>query len=219
MGLESVILVRHAQSEHHINGLTGGWTDTPITELGHRQAELVAKRLRAELAGVEVRLVTSDFRRAHDTARHIASEFNIEATLDPRLREFGNGVAAWMNAAEARTRFPEPSGPWHPDYRHWPEGETWRDVHTRAGQFLESLSFDGALPIVVSHGGTIDALIACWLRLSAEAFAGVGFAAHVTSITVLQQDEHGSRRVERVNDTAHLNGTEGHISLSQALRD
>ena len=44
-----IILVRHGQSQHHMLRLSGGWTDTPLTELGHQQAHLAANRLREEL--------------------------------------------------------------------------------------------------------------------------------------------------------------------------
>ncbi len=31
-----IILVRHGESESNVGKLTGGWTDTPLTELGFR---------------------------------------------------------------------------------------------------------------------------------------------------------------------------------------
>jgi probable phosphoglycerate mutase len=88
------ILVRHAQSEHHVLGLTGGWTDTPLTALGHEQSRLVAARLTDELGVTPVRLYSSDLVRAHETARHIGEAFGVEAVLDERLREHNNGECA-----------------------------------------------------------------------------------------------------------------------------
>jgi len=33
-----IILIQHCQSEHHINNMSGGWTDTSLTELeDHKQ--------------------------------------------------------------------------------------------------------------------------------------------------------------------------------------
>lgn len=40
-----IIVIQHCQSEHHINNMTGGWTDTPLTELGRNQSELIGLRL------------------------------------------------------------------------------------------------------------------------------------------------------------------------------
>jgi probable phosphoglycerate mutase len=215
--LETVILVRHAQSEHHVLGLSGGWTDTPLTELGHRQAHLVAQRLKAELGETPIRLFTSDFLRTRNTAQHIAEAFGVEPIPDARLREFNNGEAAGLTRAEALARWPEDEGPWHVDHRQWPGGETWREFHNRAGAFIDAVPFE-PLPIVVSHGGTIDTMIARWLRLDPEGVSHIGFATYVTAIAVLQKDERGHRRAERVNDIGHLAGTEGHVTLAQSLR-
>ncbi|MFN8618875.1 MAG: histidine phosphatase family protein [Dehalococcoidia bacterium] len=215
--MDTVILIRHAESEHHVRKLSGGWTDTPITELGHEQAELAARRLRAELGGVPVRLFSSDLRRTQDTASHIARAFGVEPELDWRLREFNNGEAANLTRDEANRRWPEAPGAWSPDHRQWPGGETWREFHRRAGTFLDELEFDGRLPIVVTHGGTLDTLTARWLLFDEERVSHIGFATHVTGITVLQKDELGHRRVERSNDIGHLSGQPGHVALGAIL--
>ena len=47
--MKTLIVIQHCQSEHHINELTGGWTDTPLTARGRRQAYCVAERLRDKL--------------------------------------------------------------------------------------------------------------------------------------------------------------------------
>lgn len=35
----NIILIQHCQSEHHINNISGGWTDTPLTKVGKNQAK------------------------------------------------------------------------------------------------------------------------------------------------------------------------------------
>jgi probable phosphoglycerate mutase len=218
MPIRSVILIRHAQSEHHVKGLSGGWTDTPLTELGHQQARTAANRLRSELAGVPIRLFSSDLLRTRETAQHIADAFHVTPNLDWRLREFNNGEAANLTLAEAHRRFPDRPGPWPADHRQWPGGETWREFHRRAGAFIDELDLDGPLAIVVTHGGTLDTMAARWLLVDEEKVSHVGFASSVTGMTVLQKDELGHRRVERMNDTAHLAGIEGYIPLNLAVR-
>jgi probable phosphoglycerate mutase len=98
-----VILVRHGQSEHHVRGLTGGWTDTPLTEIGHEQAVRVAARLKEELGQTPITLYTSDLLRAGETARHIARAFGVEPVADPRIREHNNGEGAGLTIDEARS--------------------------------------------------------------------------------------------------------------------
>ena len=47
--MDEIILVQHCQSEHHINELSGGWTDTPLTEIGRAQAKKAGQRLKNEI--------------------------------------------------------------------------------------------------------------------------------------------------------------------------
>lgn len=211
----SIILVRHAQSEHHVRGLTGGWTDTPLTELGHRQAHAVAQRLARELGGTPVRLLTSDLLRTQHTAQHIARALGIQPVADQRLREFNNGEAANLTQEEAERRWPRPAGPLGLDERPWPGCETWREFYARAGGFLDSLEPEGLTPLLVTHGGTVFVLVAHWLGLPPELMKVVNFSAHVTGVTVLRENS-GLREVERLNDIAHLAGIAGHVPLGRA---
>ena len=102
--------------------------------------------------------------------------------------------------------------------RPFPGAETGREFYERAGSFIDTLSADGPLPVVVSHGGTIICMVARWLRLTPEALEPIGFSTHTASITVLQSDAHGDRIVERLNDVAHLAGIEGWVGLGDLVR-
>ncbi len=68
-------LVRHAETEHNINHLMQGWSDSPITERGHRQIEAVAQHLAAERFDLAF---SSDLQRTRTTADGIL------AALDPK---------------------------------------------------------------------------------------------------------------------------------------
>lgn len=212
------ILVRHAQSEHHVLGLTGGWTDTSLTELGHEQSRLLAARLRAELGPRPLRLLSSDLLRAMETAQHIGEAFGVEPVTDARLREHNNGECAGLTIEEAKKRWRDTwAVPVPLDVRAYPGAETPREFYQRAGEFIDDLAADGPLPIVVTHGGTMICLVARWLKLMPEAVEPIGFSAHTTGITVLQSDAHGSRIVERLNDASHLDGIAGSVKLGDLL--
>jgi broad specificity phosphatase PhoE len=203
-----LLIVRHAQSEHHVLGLTGGWTDTGLTDLGHEQARRLAARLAAELAGAPIRLYTSELRRAAETAGHIAAALGVEPVPDPRLREHNNGAAAGLTHAEAVARFPDSyARSWDTDMRPFPGAETWREFHARTSSFMEALPVDGPMPLLVTHGGTLMNLIAWWLRLEVEALQNLWFGALPASVTVLQADDGpgwSHRGIERLSDIAHL---------------
>ena len=208
-----IIVVRHAESEHHVRRLSGGWTDTPLTDLGRRQAEAVAGRLRREI-DTPTRIYTSDLKRAAETAAPIATAFGIDAIPDWRLREQNNGDAAGLTVDEMLGRFPQEPFPHPPDHRPFPGGETAREFRTRVGSFMDELVLDETPTIVVTHGGTLRPLVACWLELSDELVAGMGFPSHVTGITVLTVGWHTMREVERMNDVGHLAGMQGYARLA-----
>jgi len=209
-----VVLIRHAQSGHHVQGLTGGWTNTPLTELGHQQAHRLAARLKAELGETPIRLYTSDLVRCAETAAPIATALGVVPISDARLREHNNGAAAHLTVAEARARFPETFDAfWGMDLRPYPGAETWAEFYTRGAAFLEALPADGPVPVLVSHGGTIMTLTAAWLRLDLQTVERTWFAVHPTSISVFQSDRWDRRGIERLNDAAHLAGTEGWVRL------
>ena len=43
--IKHMVFVRHGESQHHVNGLTGGWTDTPLTPVGKQQIESAVRLL------------------------------------------------------------------------------------------------------------------------------------------------------------------------------
>jgi probable phosphoglycerate mutase len=208
-----IILVRHGQSQHHVLRLSGGWTDTPLTGLGHHQAGLAANRLREELGTVPVALHTSDLLRASETAAHLAEALAIDARPDARLREYNNGDAANLTHDEAQRRYPEAykRSLFDSEVPLFPNGESGAEFLARCGAFLDSLDPAGT-HVAVTHGGTILGLVAHWLSIPREALARMHFMADPASFTVLTDGRW--RTLERLNDTAHLRGTEGSAGLA-----
>lgn len=45
--MKTLYVVTHPQSIHHVEKKVGGWYDTSLTDLGHRQAKAIAARLTA----------------------------------------------------------------------------------------------------------------------------------------------------------------------------
>ena len=203
---ERLVLVQHCQSEHHVNGLTGGWTDTPLTPLGRRQAECLADRLKGMVAGEQVCLVCSDLKRAKETADVVAAALGVKAQPAPDLREFNNGIAAGMTREETkRHEAPIPSGGPGIDRRPFEGAETWREFYARVCRCMDSLlpTFAG-VPIIVAHGGTLNNIVAWWLGLPADMLARVSFQPSPASISVLGVSKWGERAIKSLNDRSHL---------------
>jgi broad specificity phosphatase PhoE len=202
--MKPIILVRHAQSQHHVNGLTGGWTDTGITDLGRRQAAYLASRLKQELEGVPVRFYCSDLKRASQTAEIVGQEIGVAPQLVPELREFNNGIAAGMLREEADKIRRDPTEPFF-DWQPYPQSETWGQFYWRVAGVMERLVEEQEdLLLLVMHGGTLVNIVGWWLQLSSVGFSKVSFNAQPTSISVLYTDRWGGHELERLNDTAHL---------------
>lgn len=83
-----VFLVRHGEA-------AASWAqsaDPGLSVLGQQQADQTAERLRAELAGVPVRLVSSPLLRAQETAAPLAGLLGGVVEIDPRFREIPSSV-------------------------------------------------------------------------------------------------------------------------------
>ena len=46
-----IILVRHGEATHHTQRLTGGWTDSQLTDKGRAQIKAAAVKLARDFAG------------------------------------------------------------------------------------------------------------------------------------------------------------------------
>ena len=153
-----VWLIRHGASTA-APGLAIGVSDPPLSDLGRAQARSLAGGLAARPL---VRVISSDLRRALETATIIAAPHRLVVESTSALREIdfgtweGRDLRAlwWVDSAAARA--------WEQDVRLTPEafGETVDDVERRVAAFWkqgEPLPATGEIAIV-AHGGSLAAL-------------------------------------------------------------
>lgn len=113
-----IILVRHGEATHHTQRLTGGWTDSQLTEKGRAQIKAAAVKLAKDFAGrnCKLRILASDLQRASASAQIIADELGFKSEIEHCrfLREKNNGIAAGMTEEEAKKHFASllPSRSW-----------------------------------------------------------------------------------------------------------
>src|SRR3954471_16764384 len=101
--MNTLILIRHGQSDQHVRDVTGGWTDTRLTDLGRMQAQRVGQRLKRLLGPRPARLIASDLSRAAEFARIIADGCELDPKFYEELRELNNGDAINLSRAKAKT--------------------------------------------------------------------------------------------------------------------
>ena len=203
--VKNIIIIQHCQSEHHINNLTGGWTDTTLTTLGEKQALSIAHRLCKEYDSDEYSIYSSDLLRAQQTAKIISQ--NKPFSLDTGLREINNGVAISKTKDWARShRNPKSIEGFDADYREFDQGESWREFYTRIGNTMNSiLDIGNDNVIIVSHGCTIGFMTAWWLGYPIEMLKESYFQASPGSISMLSDNKLGQHTLNLFNDASHLN--------------
>lgn len=203
--MREIIIIQHCQSEHHINDMTGGWTDTPLTDLGKSQADQIGQRLKEELTNT-YQLYTSDLLRAKQTAEIVAKHLNLEIRVDNELREINTGIATGKTKAWAKEhRNPRKNDNFEIDYREYEDGETWREFYDRVCRCMERIfnSSEQNL-IIVTHGGTLGYIIAWWLNFNYGMLAHSYFSASAGSITALQINNFKQHVLTRLNDKSYL---------------
>jgi probable phosphoglycerate mutase len=160
-------LVRHCETTWDLRGLAAGQAQLPIlTARGMHQSRRCADELAAQLkVSPAVAVISSDLRRAVQTARPIARVLGLDLVEDRRLRERSLG-AAEGTADEAID--PDGSGLGAGrvvDADRRPRGgESVRDLYRRSTRFMAELL--GGLPagdvVLVCHAGVVR-VVAAWL--------------------------------------------------------
>ena len=214
---KDLILVRHGESEHHVRGLTGGWTDTPLTDHGRRQAERLGQALAATICGVSNSvLLSSDLLRARQLSVIIAQHTGLHPQLHTELREMNNGAAKNKTLEEAQQLalpVTMPTIDWVP----YPGAESWRAMTDRIVSFLEGVmdqtQEDSIL--IVSHASALVAIVHWWLKLDETHWTLISYDFDRGSISHLSVNEWGERVISKLNDTSHLGKA---VNLSQRCR-
>ena len=144
-----VLLVRHGQSEWNAAGRWQGQADSPLSDLGRRQAREAARAIGAVDA-----IWASDLQRAAETAAIIAQEIGVgPVVLDPDLRERDAGEYSGLTRVEIEERFPGYLG----SERRPPSWETDDHMLARALRALRRIATEvrGGDVLVVTHGGLV----------------------------------------------------------------
>ena len=184
--MKQIFTVQHTQSEHHVNGMVGSWTDWNLTELGKQQADRIAEKLKQELSGKEVVLYTSDLKRARQTADSIADLLQVAPIEAPELRERNLGKCCGKSVQWLRENLE--CNEKTVDDRLFSDAESRRDEWNRLRPFFDRVMADDSENIViVSHGDLLSVFNAMFLGLDVESMNSCelfGFAGSVSQMIV-----------------------------------
>ncbi len=142
-------IVRHGQTEENIRRMLQGHMPGNLTDTGKEQVRAAAERLAKEDVPFKC-IVTSDLKRAIDSANIIAERLCLPVVPMSILRERDWGKYTGMPLSEAAERFKK-DGRWI-----FPDGdvESETEIYERAGRALKLLKeqYKEDAIIVVTHG-------------------------------------------------------------------
>ena len=116
MTVRRLVMMRHGQTEHNLGSRMQGQLDTELTELGRAQAVAAAAALAKHQP---LLIVSSDLRRAYDTAVALGERTGLPVGVDERLRE--THLGDWQ-------------GMTHTEIDAWRQARGWRGARTPAGR-------------------------------------------------------------------------------------
>jgi probable phosphoglycerate mutase len=172
MTVRRLVMLRHGQTEFNAGSRMQGQLDTDLSDLGRAQAVAAAEVLGKRQP---LLIVSSDLRRAYDTAVVLGEHTGLPVQVDTRLRETHLGDWQGLTHLQVDAAAPGARLAWRDDATWAPHGgESRVDVAERSLPVIAELVADQAewggdepdRPVVlVAHGGLIAALTAALLRL------------------------------------------------------
>ena len=157
----TIYIVRHGETEENLQSILQGHMPGTLTEKGKAQVRATTQQLAKK--GVRyTRIVTSDLKRAVDSAQFIAEELHIPIIPMEILRERDWGKFTGMTIAEASEKY-RINGKWV-----FPKGlaESEEGIYERANKALSELQklYADETFIIVTHGQFARNLIAAYSK-------------------------------------------------------
>jgi alpha-ribazole phosphatase len=202
-----IFLIRHGESEWNSSRRYTGQRDVPLSDLGKKQAQRLAERLKdAGLAAV----YTSPLRRARETAQAIGQLARVPVILEPGLKEIHHGLWEGLTAEQVSAQFPAEYALWRtqPHRVTMPQGESLAEVAARAEATWRRVVAEqrGSKIAVCSHDAVMRVLLLIALGLALEHFWKWGFGNASLTVIEARGDAANDFRLVCLNDTAHLAG-------------
>lgn len=198
--------IRHGETTYNAEGRIQGQLDTPLSPLGLRQSEAIAKAL----AEIPIELViSSPLARAYETARPLGRVRGVEIVKDDRLKELNAGIFQQLLPNEMTERYPEETARWKshdPDYCI-PGGESRRQLMERGtAALLDVLRGPARVAAIVAHGGVLTAAFKGLLGIPADRSP---FMLYNGSINTLEWN--GQVKLLTLNQIDHLRTPDGEL--------
>lgn len=197
-----IVLVRHGATDWNLEHRCQGASDRDLSEVGLRQAEDLAARLRQEsIHGI----YASDLKRARRTAEVISEHHKLPVLIETRIRELDHGHLEGLTFNEIKQNYGDFLTRWRsePAELQVPGGERLADVAERAWLGLNQIVTrhdKSDTIVVVSHNFPIVGIVC---RIT---------GTHLNEYRNFHLDPCGLSRLNRNDDgswqVTHVNGDE-----------
>jgi len=200
-------ITRHGQTIWNTQRKMQGWKDSPLTQLGLKQAKRLGKRLEDDNIDI---IYSSPLGRALKTAKIIRGERDISILCDERLKEIKLGKWEGIEHYVIDSDYKEEI------YNFWNnpklyksvEGETFLQLRNRVKDFLDEIikKHKNKTILIVTHAITLKAIMNYIEDLTIDNFWG---EPHInpTSLTKVEIEESNVKILLNA-DISHLDGIE-----------
>ncbi|MET3505331.1 histidine phosphatase family protein [Halalkalibacter oceani] len=198
----NVFFIRHGESMGNRQGKIQGWMDFELSELGIKQAQLLAAY--SENLALDY-LYSSDLTRAYDTAKAIAARNHLDVRKWTKVREVHLGPLQGLSRPDIYERFPETKE--RSILTSGLEGTESVEQLTKRCRFVVEqllLAHQNDNIAIVSHGGFISILLT--YLLAGEQWPSLHRAFQIgnTSITHVEWTKEQKPVIHYTNQTIHL---------------
>ena len=185
-----IVCLRHGQTVWNVERRFQGHTDIALDDTGVAQAARAASLLAALQPTM---IVSSDLRRAYDTASALGRVSGLDVMVDKDLRERGGGEWEGLTREEIKAGWPAEFEAWEA-----PGGELVTDVAERVAEAIlrwSAKTGDDGLLVVASHGAALRLGIVRLMGLPQALWPALGGLGNC-AWSVMEQGRKGWRLLE-----------------------
>ncbi|PMP77414.1 MAG: histidine phosphatase family protein [Sulfurihydrogenibium sp.] len=166
--MKKIYLCRHGESDYNAKKIVQGHIDTNLTEKGIKQAQSLAEFLKDK--NIQ-KIVSSDLKRAYQTAKTVAEVLGLTVHVDQRIREMHFGTWEGLSYDWIYQNAKEHFYNWlsNPVKHPLPQQEDIFHFEKRLRLFWEDVK---KIPeeniLIVGHGGSIQGLLCIAMNLGID---------------------------------------------------
>lgn len=201
--MSKIYLLRHGETEWNREQRAQGCSnDIPLSEVGLKQAEAVAKRLENEKIDL---FFSSPLKRAYQTARIIAELHKADVSIHKEFLEINFGSWEGLNFQEIGELYPEIIKIWRaaPHLAEIPNAESFVSLKERSMRKLNELlkENEGKNIAIISHGITCKVIISALMGIDLGNLHKI--RQDNTALNIFEYRNNNFYTLQ-LNDTCHL---------------